>query len=585
MKTQDEFHARASARGQRRRCAPATAIRRCSSPADKPTVILVVGVNGAGKTTFIGKLAATLPRARGKRVVVAAGDTFRAGAIDQLRVWAERIGRGVHRRRSPAPIPPPSRSTRSTPRSHARRRRVIIDTAGRLHTSEGLMTELKKVARVIAKRMPDAPHETLLVLDGTIGQNAVQQAKTFSAAVPITGLVVTKLDGTARGGVVVAVHEAIDVPVKFLGVGESERRSRAVFDAAEFAQELLGRASERGDARAARRASPARHAGHLPQGGRTGARRGAASGSASSPRAICSTTSRIATRTRAPSRRSRRSRPGWRDGRRDASISKGVHPDAEGPANLPGRAAGRHRDDRGVVARPAVPRSHDREGRRPARDRDRALLPRPPAPAARVRQPRRRRRRHRRGDACSPSIRRPKGCRSRSSAGSSTRTSTSCSPLVTEYLPPDVLRGADVPSHRATRCAWCTARRRSPRRCEGRARLAFEELLFVQLLQQRAKALAREKRARHRVREPARADDAAARGAAVPAHRRADARACARSSPTCAATAACSACCRATSAAARRSSRCSPRCSRWRTAIRRRSWRRPSCSPSSTRAR
>jgi len=116
---------------------------------------------------------------------------------------------------------------------------LIIDTAGRLHTSEGLMTELKKVARVITKRMPEAPHETLLVLDGTIGQNAVQQAKQFAAAVPITGLVVTKLDGTARGGVVVAVHEALDVPVKFLGVGEASD-DLLVFDAAEFAQEMLG---------------------------------------------------------------------------------------------------------------------------------------------------------------------------------------------------------------------------------------------------------------------------------------------------------------------------------------------------------
>jgi fused signal recognition particle receptor len=116
---------------------------------------------------------------------------------------------------------------------------LIIDTAGRLHTSEGLMTELKKVARVITKRMPEAPHETLLVLDGTIGQNAVQQAKQFAAAVPITGLVVTKLDGTARGGVVVAVHEALDVPVKFLGVGEASE-DLLVFDAAEFAQEMLG---------------------------------------------------------------------------------------------------------------------------------------------------------------------------------------------------------------------------------------------------------------------------------------------------------------------------------------------------------
>jgi fused signal recognition particle receptor len=207
---------------------------RASSP---PTVILVAGVNGAGKTTFIGKLAAKL-RGEGSRVVVAAGDTFRAGAIDQLRLWAERAGAdfiGAEQGADPAAV-----AYDAIDAAVARRADVlIVDTAGRLHTSEGLMTELKKVARVIAKRMPDAPHETLLVLDGTIGQNAVQQAKMFSAAVPITGLVVTKLDGTARGGVVVAVHEALDVPVKFLGVGEASE-DLLVFDAEEFAQELLG---------------------------------------------------------------------------------------------------------------------------------------------------------------------------------------------------------------------------------------------------------------------------------------------------------------------------------------------------------
>jgi fused signal recognition particle receptor len=202
-----------------------------------PTVILVVGVNGAGKTTFIGKLAARM-RDQGKRVVVAAGDTFRAGAVDQLRLWAERAGAefvGAVAGADPAAV-----AFDAIDAAVARGADVlIIDTAGRLHTSEGLMTELKKVARVIAKRLPDAPHETLLVLDGTIGQNAVQQAKMFTAAVPITGLVVTKLDGTARGGVVVAVHEALDVPVKFLGVGETSE-DLLVFDAADFARELLG---------------------------------------------------------------------------------------------------------------------------------------------------------------------------------------------------------------------------------------------------------------------------------------------------------------------------------------------------------
>lgn len=203
----------------------------------KPTVILVVGVNGAGKTTFIGKLASRLD-GEGRRVMVAAGDTFRAGAVDQLRVWAERTGAefvGANAGADPAAV-----AFDAIDSAVARGVDVlIVDTAGRLHTSDGLMTELKKVARVIAKRLPDAPHETLLVLDGTIGQNAVQQAKAFAAAVPVSGLVVTKLDGTARGGVVVAVHEAVDVPVKFVGVGE-QRDDLLPFDADEFAAELLG---------------------------------------------------------------------------------------------------------------------------------------------------------------------------------------------------------------------------------------------------------------------------------------------------------------------------------------------------------
>ncbi|MDE3128384.1 MAG: signal recognition particle-docking protein FtsY, partial [Gemmatimonadota bacterium] len=205
-------------------------------PEAKPAVVLVIGVNGAGKTTFIGKLAARL-RAGGQRVMVAAGDTFRAGAIDQLRVWAERTGAeflGARPGGDPAAV-----AFDAIDAAVARGVDVlIVDTAGRLHTSSGLMDELRKVARVIAKRLPGAPHETLLVLDGTIGQNAVLQARTFAEAVPVSGLVVTKLDGTARGGVVVAVHEAIDVPVKFLGVGEGVG-DLAPFDPAEFARELL----------------------------------------------------------------------------------------------------------------------------------------------------------------------------------------------------------------------------------------------------------------------------------------------------------------------------------------------------------
>ena len=236
VKTQDEFQAalREGIADSLRAGSSDPALRLAAS---SPTVILVVGVNGAGKTTFIGKLAARL-RGEGKRVMVAAGDTFRAGAVDQLRVWAERTGSefvGARAGADPAAV-----AFDAIDAAVARGADVlIVDTAGRLHTSEGLMTELKKVARVIAKRLPDAPHETLLVLDGTIGQNAVQQAKTFSAAVPVSGLVVTKLDGTAKGGVVVAVHEAIDVPVKFLGVGEASD-DLLPFDADEFAAELLG---------------------------------------------------------------------------------------------------------------------------------------------------------------------------------------------------------------------------------------------------------------------------------------------------------------------------------------------------------
>lgn len=202
----------------------------------KPTVILVLGVNGAGKTTSIGKLAARLKR-EGKSVLLGAGDTFRAGAIDQLKVWAERTGAefvGAQPGADPAAV-----AFQSIDAGIARGVDVIIiDTAGRLHTSHALMDELKKVHRVVAKRLDGAPHEALLVLDGTVGQNAVQQAKQFSAAVPLTGLIVTKLDGTARGGVVVAVHEAVNVPIKFLGLGE-KASDLEPFDATAFAAELL----------------------------------------------------------------------------------------------------------------------------------------------------------------------------------------------------------------------------------------------------------------------------------------------------------------------------------------------------------
>lgn len=235
VKTREQFH-EALRSGVEDALRTGRSDPRLTMASSAPTVILIVGVNGAGKTTFIGKLSERFRR-EGKRVLVAAGDTFRAGAIDQLRLWAERTGAEFIGAR--AGSDPASVAFDAIDAAVARQVDVVIvDTAGRLHTSENLMDELKKVARVIAKRLPGAPHETLLVLDGTIGQNAVQQAKIFSTAVPVTGLVVTKLDGTARGGIVVAVHEAIDVPVKFLSVGEGAE-DLVSFDAAAFSEDLL----------------------------------------------------------------------------------------------------------------------------------------------------------------------------------------------------------------------------------------------------------------------------------------------------------------------------------------------------------
>lgn len=184
----------------------------------KPFVVLVVGVNGAGKTTTIAKVAQRLTQAD-KRVLLVAGDTFRAAAIDQLQVWADRIGVDVVRHRPGAD--PAAVAFDGMVAAKARAVDVVlIDTAGRLHTKSNLMEELRKVKRVIGQELTAAPHEILLVLDATIGQNALVQARQFHQAVGVTGLVMTKLDGTARGGIVVAIAEELRIPVRLIGVGE-----------------------------------------------------------------------------------------------------------------------------------------------------------------------------------------------------------------------------------------------------------------------------------------------------------------------------------------------------------------------------
>jgi fused signal recognition particle receptor len=206
-------------------------------PAHRPHVILVCGVNGTGKTTSIGKLAQQF-RAGGEKVVLAAGDTFRAAAIEQLEIWGERAGCPVVKR-------PPGADAAGLAFDALRQAQadgadvLLIDTAGRLHNKAALMDELAKVVRVLKKLDPDAPHDTLLVLDATTGQNARTQVETFSSMVPITGLIVTKLDGTARGGVVVALARQFGLPVVALGVGERIDDLRP-FEAHAFARALLG---------------------------------------------------------------------------------------------------------------------------------------------------------------------------------------------------------------------------------------------------------------------------------------------------------------------------------------------------------
>jgi fused signal recognition particle receptor len=206
-------------------------------PAKKPHVILVVGVNGSGKTTTIGKLA-KLYRDAGKRVVLAAGDTFRAAAVEQLKIWGERTGSTVVTRPQDADAAGLAYDALAEART-AGADVLLIDTAGRLHNKANLMAELQKITRVIKKLDPAAPHSVLLVLDATTGQNAHAQAETFRAMIGVTGLVMTKLDGTARGGVVVSLAEKYGIPVHAIGVGESAEDLRP-FTADSFARSLVG---------------------------------------------------------------------------------------------------------------------------------------------------------------------------------------------------------------------------------------------------------------------------------------------------------------------------------------------------------
>jgi len=206
------------------------------TPSARPWVVLVTGVNGVGKTTTVGKLAAR-HAAAGRSVLLVAGDTFRAAAIDQLAVWAERTGAELVRQ---APGANPAAVVFDGLKAALARAFdvVLVDTAGRLHTRTNLMDELRKVHRVIAREVPGAPHETLLVLDATTGQNAIAQARTFSEALGVSGIILTKLDGTARGGVAIAVREQTGVPIRYVGVGEATEDLRP-FEARQFVRALV----------------------------------------------------------------------------------------------------------------------------------------------------------------------------------------------------------------------------------------------------------------------------------------------------------------------------------------------------------
>ncbi len=202
----------------------------------EPFVVMVVGVNGSGKTTTIAKIAARHVDA-GRKVLLAAGDTFRAAAVDQLEIWAERIGCPVVKGKDKAD--PSSVAYEAMERAlKDNMELVLVDTAGRLHTRVPLVEELKKVKRTLAKKIPGAPHETLLVIDSSMGQNAILQAKTFNEAIPVTGIALTKLDGTAKGGVIVGISNELGFPVRYVGVGE-KRDDLRDFNATEFVDALF----------------------------------------------------------------------------------------------------------------------------------------------------------------------------------------------------------------------------------------------------------------------------------------------------------------------------------------------------------
>lgn len=211
-------------------------VERPLEPGHGPFVIMVLGVNGVGKTTTIGKLASRYSSS-GKSVILAAGDTFRAAAIEQLEGWGQRAGCPVIRQAhggDPGAVVFDALKAAEARRSDI----VILDTAGRLHTKVNLMEELKKVQRVAAREMPGAPHEKLLVLDASTGQNALNQARLFNEAVGVTGIALTKLDGTAKGGIIIAIARELGIPIRFVGVGENIDDLR-VFDAREFVDALI----------------------------------------------------------------------------------------------------------------------------------------------------------------------------------------------------------------------------------------------------------------------------------------------------------------------------------------------------------